>query len=77
MGVREGMFGVSGSGDTSGYGGLVKPTMFPGAQPAPLRRLVRRGGRCPRGASGPDRPVGAIEKVVIDRGEITFHVRAQ
>jgi NADH-quinone oxidoreductase subunit C len=35
MGVRQGMFGVEGSGDTSGYGGLVKPTIFPGASQRP------------------------------------------
>ena len=36
MGTREGMFGVSGSGDTSGYGGLVKQTVFPGATQRPF-----------------------------------------
>ena len=45
------MFGASGSGDTSGYGGLVAPVVFP-ARRAPVRRLVRRGGRRPR---DPDR----------------------
>ena len=29
VGARQGMFGVKGSGDTSGYGGLVKPTLYP------------------------------------------------
>jgi NADH-quinone oxidoreductase subunit C len=35
MGTRHGMFGVSGTGDTSGYGGLVKQTVFPGASQRP------------------------------------------
>jgi len=30
VGVRHGMFGVRGSGDTSGYGGLVRPVTMPG-----------------------------------------------
>ena len=44
------MFGVKGSGDTSGYGGLVRPVAMPGGTAAPVRRLVRRGrGRPGRG----------------------------
>lgn len=33
--VRHGMFGASGSGDTSGYGKLVRTVAFPGPAPAP------------------------------------------
>ncbi len=33
--VREGMFGVQGTGDTSGYGGLTKPVILPGAAQKP------------------------------------------
>lgn len=29
IGVRQGMFGVRGSGDTSGYGRLVRPVTLP------------------------------------------------
>ena len=40
------MFGVTGSGDTSGFGGLVAPSPpVVALQPAPVRRLVRRGHR--------------------------------
>ena len=35
----------SGTGDTSGYGGLVRPVEMPGGTAAPVRRLVRRGRR--------------------------------
>ena len=35
VGRRTGMFGVKGSGDTSGYGGLVKPTLYPAPAQAP------------------------------------------
>ncbi|MBC7593970.1 MAG: NADH-quinone oxidoreductase subunit C [Kineosporiaceae bacterium] len=70
--VREGMFGVSGSGDTSGYGGLTKPIIMPGASPKPY------GGWFDDMSDQlatvlPD--AQAIEKVVVDRGEITFYIR--
>lgn len=69
--VREGAFGAHGTGDTSGFGGLTHAVVMPGASQQPyggwfdevadqLARLV---------------PEGAIEKVVVDRGEITFHIR--
>ena len=32
---HEGMFGVSGTGDTSGYGGLTRTVELPGASTAP------------------------------------------
>lgn len=75
--VREGMFGVSGSGDTSGYGGLTQPIIFPGAAQKPYGgwfdevsdqlELLLNGA----GAHSDE----AIEKVVVDRGEITFYIR--
>ncbi|WP_312008035.1 NADH-quinone oxidoreductase subunit C [Nocardioides alcanivorans] len=65
IGQRTGMFGVQGSGDTSGYGGLVRPTVYPGAAQRPY------GGWFDSVADGLD---GLIEKVVIHRGEITFHI---
>ncbi len=65
VGVRQGMFGTKGSGDTSGYGGLVKPVVFPGAAVRPY------GGWFDVVADGLE---GLIEKVVIHRGEITFHI---
>jgi NADH-quinone oxidoreductase subunit C len=34
--VRQGMFGVNGSGDTSGYGGLVRPVVFAAPATRPL-----------------------------------------
>jgi NADH-quinone oxidoreductase subunit C len=68
VGQRTGMFGVSGSGDTSGYGGLVKPTVFP----APAQRPF--GGWFDTVADG----LGPlVESVVVHRGEITFHVKRE
>ena len=61
------MFGVQGTGDTSGYGGLVKPIAVPRAGPGAVRRLVRRPSRERPGRA--DRVGGRIH-----RGEITFHI---
>ena len=71
-----GMFGVTGTGDTSGFGGLVRPIAMPGAVAAAVRRLLRRGRRRAR-ARLADAGLPAttpIEKVVVDRGELTFYV---
>lgn len=65
VGERRGMFGVKGSGDTSGYGGLVAPVVLPGAAQRPY------GGWFDSVA---DRLDPLVEQVVIHRGEITFHV---
>ena len=35
VGVRRGMFGPTGSGDTSGYGRLVREVSMPGSSPRP------------------------------------------
>jgi NADH-quinone oxidoreductase subunit C len=75
--VRAGMFGVRGTGDTSGYGGLRRPVTLPGSTARPY------GGWFDEVADsieaklpGADSEDGsAIEKVVVDRGEITFHIR--
>jgi NADH-quinone oxidoreductase subunit C len=77
VGVRRGMFGVRDSGDTSGYGGLVKPTVFPGEAQRPY------GGWFDEVADALETAVrdGELEvaapRVVIHRGEITFHVRRE
>ena len=73
--VREGAFGVHGSGDTSGFGGLIEPITLPGPASRPF------GGWFDEIADEIDAvltargvPVSSIEKVVIDRDEITFFV---
>jgi NADH-quinone oxidoreductase subunit C len=76
--AREGMFGIHGTGDTSGFGGL----RLPGYAPAPAERpfggwfdefaddfaaaLTERGV-----------PRGAVQQITIDRGEITFYVQRE
>jgi NADH-quinone oxidoreductase subunit C len=74
--VRRGMFGISGSGDTSGYGRLVREVTLPGSSPRPY------GGyfdavvdRLTESLKAGDIEFGnAIEKVVVDRNELTLHV---
>ncbi|MEJ7705449.1 MAG: NADH-quinone oxidoreductase subunit C [Geodermatophilaceae bacterium] len=73
----RGMFGVSGTGDTSGFGGLVR--VDPGAAvvghstPRPYGgyydRIADRLGVVLRGMYD-----AAVQRVVVDRGEITFFV---
>ena len=73
--VRHGMFGVRGSGDTSGYGRLVRPVAMPGGTQRPF------GGWYDEVADGLDAALekagvqDAVEKVVLHRGQITFFVR--
>jgi NADH-quinone oxidoreductase subunit C len=77
--VRRGMFGAEDTGDTSGYGRLVRTVQLPGPTPRPyggwfdetadaLSRALEPGA----GEFG-----DAVEKVVVDRGEITFFVRRE
>jgi NADH-quinone oxidoreductase subunit C len=70
--VQHGMFGVTGTGDTSGYGGLSRAIDFPPAGQQPFGgwwdEVYDRMGGVAKSTSD------VIEKVVIHRGEITFHV---
>lgn len=74
--ARMGMFGAGGTGDTSGYGGLV-------VRRAPKPSSARPyGGYFDEVADELERALGgdlgdAIERVVVDRGELTFHVRRE
>ncbi|MGZ4593103.1 MAG: NADH-quinone oxidoreductase subunit C [Actinomycetes bacterium] len=77
--VRTGMFGAGGTGDTSGYGGLVRAVQLPGASARPY------GGYFDDAADALERALAAgdlgyadaVESVVVDRGELTFHVRRE
>jgi NADH-quinone oxidoreductase subunit C len=79
VGVRTGMFGIHGSGDTSGYGGLSRAV----AMPAPAERpyggwydeLAEHLAQALAKADGGPAYGDAIEKVVVDRGELTLFVR--
>lgn len=71
--VRHGMFGVSGTGDTSGYGGLVRRTP---QQPDAERPYGGYFDEVADALAEAFPGLGdAVSRVVVDRGEITFHVR--
>ncbi|KUJ65846.1 NADH dehydrogenase [Streptomyces albus subsp. albus] len=84
IGVRKGMFGADNGGDTTGYGGLVRTVRLPGAATRPYG-----GPRGGEGHGEFDEiadelegaleeqgllPENAIEKTVVHRGELTFHI---
>ena len=76
IGVRHGMFGVGGSGDTSGYGRLVREVTLPGGSARPyggyfdavvdtLQVALENAGV----------PIGdAVQRVVVFRDELTLDV---
>ncbi len=72
--VREGAFGVHGTGDTSGFGGLQRAVTLP---PAALPPFGGWYDEVAEAISSGEGLADAIEKVVIDRGEITFYVRRE
>ena len=79
VGTRRGMFGAQDSGDTSGYGGLVRTVRFPGPSSRPYGGWFDEIEDELDGAlheQGIDYEA-AVEKVVIDRGEMTLHVRRE
>ena len=68
-----GMFGIHGSGDTSGYGGLVRPRVKVVDSPRPYGGYFDEVfDALAEAFPGLDE---AIERVVVDRGELTLHIR--
>lgn len=73
---RRGMFGANNGGDTSGYGGLRRTVRMPGPSSRPYGGYFDEVADELEGAlaeQGLD-PGAAIEKTVVDRGELTFHL---
>jgi NADH-quinone oxidoreductase subunit C len=77
IGVRRGSFGVEGTGDTSGYGRLIREVVLPGSSPRPyggyfddvIDRLIT--------VLGEDAFTAAVERVVVFRDELTLEVRRE
>jgi len=74
--VRTGMFGPEGTGDTSGYGRLVREVALPGSSPRPyggyfdevVDRLAQVLGSTFR---------EAVERVVVHRDQLTLELRRE
>jgi NADH-quinone oxidoreductase subunit C len=86
--VRRGMFGTEDAGDTSGYGGLVRTVAFPPPSVRPFGAEfdavadALAAGLAGAGPTAPDGTAGtpfdtAVERVVVDRGELTLYVRRE
>ena len=73
--MTDGMFGPKGTGDTSGYGGLLPKVVAAGSSERPY------GGYFDDIADDLERAYpefsDAIERVVVDRGELTLHVKPE
>ena len=77
VGSREGMFGVRGSGDTSGYGGLVATVAMPSGSEPPYGGWFDEVARALSSGLAERGLPEAVEKVVVHRGEITFFIRRE
>ncbi|MCK0110873.1 NADH-quinone oxidoreductase subunit C [Ornithinimicrobium sp. F0845] len=69
---KQGMFGPADSGDTSGYGGLQREVLFPGAAARPYGGWFDEVADVLEEATGSAYSEGVT--VVIDRGEMTLQV---
>ncbi|MBH1935062.1 NADH-quinone oxidoreductase subunit C [Streptomyces sp. AV19] len=76
IGVRTGMFGAGDGGDTSGYGRLVRTVRMPGESVRPYGGYFDEVADELEGALEEQGllPSNAVEKTVVDRGELTFHI---
>jgi NADH-quinone oxidoreductase subunit C len=77
--VRTGMFGVHGTPDTSGYGSLRVRKAPPIASEPPYGGYFDAVAQALGTALTADGSgfAEAVERVVVDRGELTFHVRRE
>ncbi len=74
VGVRKGAFGAAGSGDTSGFGGLVAPIVMPTGSTPPFGGWFDEVAEEIALSLADSGVSGAVERIVVDRDEITFFV---
>lgn len=76
IGISHGLFGASGTGDTSGFGGLTSSITLPGPAQRPYGGWFDEAVdklRAALTARDLD-PDAALEAVIVDRGELTLQV---
>jgi NADH-quinone oxidoreductase subunit C len=71
----RGMFGVTGSGDTSGFGGLQRRRLEPASTPRPYGGWFDEAVDALAVAN--PQLSDAIERVTVDRGELTLHIQPE
>jgi NADH-quinone oxidoreductase subunit C len=72
--VRRGAFGAHDAGDTSGFGGLTRVVQLPGATPRPYGGWFDSAVDVLGEVLAEQGTEDAIEKVVVDRDELTLFV---
>ena len=77
IGVQRGMFGAAGTGDTSGYGRLVRPVALPGGSPRPYGGYFDDVVDTLVATLGDEAFAAAIERVVVFRDQLTLEVRRE
>ena len=77
VGVRRGMFGPEGSGDTSGYGRLVREVAMPGSSPRPYGGYFDEVVDTLTAVLGEQAFEAAVERVVVYRDQLTLEVRRE
>ena len=74
IGVRRGMFGISGSGDTSGYGRLLSEVVLPTGTPRPFGGYFDDVVDRLAEVLGGEAFDAAIERIVVLHGQLTLEV---
>ena len=77
IGVRHGMFGITGSGDTSGYGRLVRPVTLPGSSPRPYGGYFDDVVDRLAAVLGAEAFDAAVERVVVHCDQLTLHIHRE
>lgn len=75
--TREGAFGVHGSPDVSGFGGLVEQIVLPAPAQRPYGSWFDSAADALEAVLGAETYRQAISKVVVDRDELTFEVNRE
>jgi NADH-quinone oxidoreductase subunit C len=75
--VRRGSFGVTGTGDTSGYGRLRRDIVLPGSSPRPYGGYFDEVVDTLAATLGEEAFTAAVERVVVFRKELTLEVRRE